>query len=795
MIIQKIEIVNFRGFHEIKINFEDKPVVLLVAANGIGKTTIIDAIEWCLTGDIKRLRDAFDSRSTNQDERKINTGGILKNKNAGAKDQVQVTLCLFDGQKELSLRRVQEKDELDPKSSTVTLDGDENVALEFIREYVGDSFYNFHFCDVQKTFNVQSKKRKDLKDLFSEFITNYDEQRMVAANLDLFVEDVERYILDKTGQKVAKELIEDREKQLARAREEARQVAYPPVVFYPDEKIEITELTKDELIAQKAEVKNCGYQIVTETLSKMLKNENLKTRKAILEELDVYWKTKPETVQRAVKVGLWKNTDAITNLKMKRRTLQTLSMKKDTIFQDGESVIALGIKGIEKSELDEEKQTITEKEKKVKGLDSDIKLLSSNNKILELLSSLSVKKQLVMEYRDHELEKKGYVRCPVCGSETFATMEASQILREADEYIRQNGEAVRTKEAEKTSLQEEINMLYQKIIDYIISAVEKEKEVLDSEIQSLTALKDEIYPYFDKLKRLQETGQVINVEELTSAKINELLAITEQALLNKNVERTLAETYQRILKATGYAYEEETVQQTYEKVKNLITTLHTVTNFSYDIFVSKINAIDSVLANQTLTDLMQKLEANYKKNQTLDGEIEELQKLKGIAHQRAQDIRTTVESLSKDEYEKVGPALTKFYNKLARLDLDDAIHIVQENEGLSIVDGKGKNIVNVLSNGQISVFMLAHFFAGINARNASEKMKVYFIDDLTACMDDVNMLAFMDLLKYQLSSKATMEQLFFSTCDERINKLLQYKLKGRDIDICEISEEELCEAM
>lgn len=230
-------------------------------------------------------------------------------------------------------------------------------------------------------------------------------------------------------------------------------------------------------------------------------------------------------------------------------------------------------------------------------------------------------------------------------------------------------------------------------------------------------------------------------------------------------------------------------------MKNLITTLHTVTNFSYDIFVSKINAIDSVLANQTLTDLMQKLEANYKKNQTLDGEIEELQKLKGIAHQRAQDIRTTVESLSKDEYEKVGPALTKFYNKLARLDLDDAIHIVQENEGLSIVDGKGKNIVNVLSNGQISVFMLAHFFAGINARNASEKMKVYFIDDLTACMDDVNMLAFMDLLKYQLSSKATMEQLFFSTCDERINKLLQYKLKGRDIDICEISEEELCEAM
>lgn len=58
------------------------------------------------------------------------------------------------------------------------------------------------------------------------------------------------------------------------------------------------------------------------------------------------------------------------------------------------------------------------------------------------------------------------------------------------------------------------------------------------------------------------------------------------------------------------------------------------------------------------------------------------------------------------------------------------------------------------------VSLCYRIFAGINVRNDREKMKVYFIDDLTACMDDVNMLAFMDLLKYQMSSKATMEQLF-----------------------------------
>lgn len=182
------------------------------------------------------------------------------------------------------------------------------------------------------------------------------------------------------------------------------------------------------------------------------------------------------------------------------------------------------------------------------------------------------------------------------------------------------------------------------------------------------------------------------------------------------------------------------MQQTLAKVKNLITESYDVSDFSYDLFVSKLNAIDSILANQTLSDLNQKLEEENKKNQKLDTEIEKLQKLKNIASQRAKDIRTVVEDLSKDEYEKVGPALSKFYNKLIRLNSGDGINIVQENEGISLVDDKGKNIVNVLSNGQISVFMLAHFFAGINVR------------------------------------------------DDRISKLLKYKLSGRGIELCELSE-------
>ena len=781
--------VNFRGFRDKTIDFKDKPVVLLSAANGIGKTTTIDAIEWCLTGNIGRLKIAYDIRSTNAKDRKMNMDGILKNRDAGVKEKVRVILWLFDGNKEMIFSREQTKDELKPEISKAMLDKNEERAETFIREYIGESFYNFHFCDVQKSFNVQSKKRKDLKDLFGEFITNYDGQQQVANNLDIFAEDVKRYIEDKEKQKVSQEAIEAYKKQLEKAHEEMGQVSYPMTVFYPGEKIEIIGLNKEELIAQKMKVQQCGYKVAGERLSTIVENEKLKSQKTLIKEIMSYWGTKEASIQRAVKAGFLDNTDAITTLEIKLTKLKRLSLVKDTILREGKSVIALESKEFTQADFDIDKRNIEEKEKKVEILSAEIEFLSKNNKMLSLLSSLAAKKKVMIEYRDTVLQEKDTVCCPVCGSESFASMEESLILKEADDYIRQNGEIVKRKEVDKDSLQTEIDKLYIKIINRAKKVVEKEKEGLQIEINELKILRTEIQPYFDKVKNLQKNRKEIVIEELTAEKVEELLESVEETILEKDQERKIRDTYQQILLVLGYEFENETVQQTYAKIKNHIVETYEVNNFSYDIFVSKLNAIDSILNNQTVADLTEKLEEDKKKNAKIDLEIEELKKLKEIASQRAEDIRHIVEQLSKDEYEKVGPVLSKFYNKLARFNSNDGIKIVQENDGISLVDDKGKNIVNILSNGQISVFMLAYFFAGITARNNCEKMKIYFIDDLTACMDDVNMLAFMDLLKYHMSAKETMDQLFFITCDNRISNLLKYKLNGRGIELCELLEE------
>lgn len=262
-----------------------------------------------MTGFIRRLKNSFDTRSPNDGERRVNARGILKHRDANQREKVEVFLWLYDGEKERVLHRVQGKDELNPDSSQLTLDGSEEDAQAFVREFIGDSFYNFHFCDVQKSIHVQSKKREDLTDLFQEFITNYDEQMQVADNLDLFAEDAGRYIEDAEKKKISQEMIESKKAEIERAHTGVKQVPYPQMVFYEGEQMQITGRSIRELTAQREALGNCGYQVAVGALERLVHNEMLKKERSVLRGIEVYWRTKEATIQQAVAAGFHKNTD------------------------------------------------------------------------------------------------------------------------------------------------------------------------------------------------------------------------------------------------------------------------------------------------------------------------------------------------------------------------------------------------------------------------------------------------------------------------------------------------------
>ena len=793
MIIRRIRIRNFRGFRDKTVEFEDKDVILFDAPNGTGKTTVIDAIEWCLTGNIGRLKRSFDIRSTNDTERALNTTGILKNRDADKNDYVRVELCLFNNNTETVLCREQKSDVLDPDKSKVSINGNEQDAVSFIKKHIEDSFYHHHFCDVQKSFSIQSTKRSELTDLFSEFITNYDEQITIANNLDIFVKDVERYIEDKKNDKTKTEaIIKEKESRLSDTLQNVNNIPYPTIEFYSEEKKELAELSKQELDEQKTKIVNCGYLVAKENLTSLIKNETLLKQKDIIDKIIIFRESKSDSISRAEKAGVLKDTSSIMSLTIKLQNMSKISFNKTNIFN--EELLTESIRSnLDKNAFETNKTEVLRNEEKVKELTRDIELLSNNNKILELLSNLTANKKEIINYRITALNEKGYVRCPLCGSETFANVEEEYILTEAEEYIRQNGSAVGEKIKERLIIQAKIDGIYAYLISSANLALETACKSLKEEIRKLTNLYDEVRPYYILVDELHKINNTINVDELTDERIKASLADIEKLLLEETKIEAMRSSYQRILTALGYNFDNESLEQTLEKISNLVTKPFVITNFSNDVFVAKLNAIDSILNNQKITSICSEIDKNKEKVRKIDSEIARYNKLLSIANKRATDIRKTVSDLSLDEYTKVGPALTKYYNKLSRYNFVEDIQVKQEEDKILLVDSKDKNIVNVLSNGQICVFMLAYFFAGISVRNKKENFKVFFIDDLTACMDDVNMLAFMDLLKYQMTPKDNIEQLFFVTCDNRISDLLMYKLDGHKIKYCEINEQKLKE--
>jgi DNA repair exonuclease SbcCD ATPase subunit len=51
-----LSIKNFRGYGKFELELPAHPcVVLLSGPNGLGKTSLFEAIEWCLTRSVKRL--------------------------------------------------------------------------------------------------------------------------------------------------------------------------------------------------------------------------------------------------------------------------------------------------------------------------------------------------------------------------------------------------------------------------------------------------------------------------------------------------------------------------------------------------------------------------------------------------------------------------------------------------------------------------------------------------------------------------------------------------------------------
>ena len=391
MFIKSVKVINFRGIQEANFQFDENPFVLLAAPNGIGKTSVIDAIEWCLTGNIGRLKNSYDLRSTNASERKINVSGILKFKDARSEDRVSVEVCVKDGDEEHIICRKQEKDELECSSRGVEIwvDGKKHKKDDWLGKYINQNFYNYHFCDVQKSLGIQNEKRSSLSEMFKEFITDYSDEERVAENLALFQRDADLKINKKIEAKKKVEIQKNSvEEELEKLADTPSFQEYPKVVMYDGEVVDLQGKDRKFLQEQQNNIYSCGYSYVNDILKEKIENHKNEELCKNLDSLIQNLQENKENVKKAIRAGLDRNTTCIVECTKKIEEYEAVILDRNSILDRGKTIIKFNNASFTKKYFEQKKQEIQDLNEKIKNLDETIRAFSDGNEIIEALTNL-----------------------------------------------------------------------------------------------------------------------------------------------------------------------------------------------------------------------------------------------------------------------------------------------------------------------------------------------------------------------------------------------------------------------
>lgn len=771
---------------------------MLSAENGVGKTTVIDAIEWGLTGSIGRLREAFENRSSNKEEKKVNVDGILKNKEAATSEVVKVKLQIICDDKEYLLERTQKKDDFSSKSNVVVKDSEGNVvSTSFLDDLIDSNFYNYHFCDVQKAYNIQNSDRDKLTNVFDTFITDYTLEENIVFNLEtIFLTDIERKKRDiEINKKALQETEGDLANKIANKKSNASVVKYDENMIFKGEKVEVQKLSLNEIEKQIQNLYACGWLYLYRKSSQLLENSKNKKVLEILDNMRTEYVSSKNVIAEYIACGLHCEENVLTKSRNKLSDLEDINLTEDNYAIYADDIIAVGAEGLNQEVWKLHEQKIAQKNEEMQRLEDDVNVMAGGNEIIDTLTSMLGLKDDIIAYREKIRKDSMRVKCPVCGSDDFNIIDEEGILQEAQKYLDANNKVIANKKIQLSELKKIKGSEVKDMIQKMVEILKAECSRLKTEIKKYEDLENKTKIFFEKCREyiLVSKSDVSLAYLSESNVIGDLYEKIEKQILDVQIVDKISKEIESIIPIVSSEKIDFREEKTFLFIEEKAKVAPEIIKFDYSAWKNKIVVLEDIQKDIEFKEVSKKYEEVKGKVQAWSEEISELEEMHKKTLERVEVIRNKIFELKKAEYDNVGPYLFKFYRKLARINSLKGIYVSQDESKrivLKDTNEDGKNIVNILSNGQMSIFVLSCFLGGLVSRSDYEKCKIYFIDDLTSCMDDINMLAFLDILKYELQEDDVMEQLFFTSCNERVSELLKYKLEGCNIDYCEITEKD-----
>lgn len=171
---------------------------------------------------------------------------------------------------------------------------------------------------------------------------------------------------------------------------------------------------------------------------------------------------------------------------------------------------------------------------------------------------------------------------------------------------------------------------------------------------------------------------------------------------------------------------------------------------------------------------IKKLEAQMEVIEGLQSQIKEYEKA----------IKRAIENYKKQIIDEIEIPFFVYSSRLLQ-SYQGGQGVLMKNDGGSIrftSPGKEHDILYTMSSGQLSAVLLS-FSLALNKIYSGNGIKTVLIDDPIQCMDDINMISFVELLRREFSGS----QIIMSTHEADFSNFIRYKFKKYGLDAQDIT--------
>lgn len=754
-IINRIYVENYKLFDSKEIKFSGNLLSVFDGPNGYGKTSTFDAIEFLITGTISRIYDSEVIAGTASYE----TVFLAKN----PQKDVLIKGEFVDNQKKdvftIGIRiRAALKGGKNNNPKTI-LDNAENY---FLTNYdIPIESWGNYMLSKEKMDSIRKDKfgEQNLKQ-FTLFHYVRQEDRLSyfkqsEKSRSLTIESLMGIEKESTKQQNAEQV---QKKISAKIKELEKRIGQKKNILDNRPESDSVKIKYIPLFDGKYpwDIENVTFQSGNDTLLNGYLKE-LNALKAYVKYRSLHkkynavtrWDQIP-TEMRNITIQAWMLSMQVScdarELEKKQMDLQYLE-KQNSLFLDDKILEVSFAKLCEKLNIAQLGREFDQQSVLLKQIkESQTEMQSSISELTSLRKR--------MHSEAEKIEKLEI--CPYCGASWNEKKELEQ------QYLNTENIIKKLLDTNGQQFEEKYREFSQKVKDNVYS-------VLCDEIEKMKS--DRLLQVYCMFKNRE------NFVSCTSScnKIMEIIGTGDLFEQNENFEEIINEVFAKI-----------------ESTRNEISDEYLQDNKQFDFegvtsrYFSE-SAIPEILTEENLELKKQYLHNLYLKSyEELTIQMQKLTEIK----KHAEEMYTCMKEYSKalknsiNKYEKqiIDQIEIPFFVYTSRLlqSYQGGQGVLIKNDGKSIrftAPGSEHDVLYTMSSGQLSAVLLA-FSLAMNKIYVGEGITTIFIDDPIQCMDDINMISFVELLRREFSDS----QIIVSTHEEQFSNYIRYKFKKYHID-------------